>query len=97
MPTLYSSVFGGFEFPWPPLRQPRNPDLTRIEPLQKHFRWDQTYSPVQRFDTARLANRFHKMLHFSALTHSDSSVYVDANVRPINRWRPFEAFGGFWS
>ena len=85
MPTLYSSVFGGFEFPWPPLRQPREiRTLLVSEPLQKHSRWDQTYSPVQRFDTARLANRFHKMLHFSALTRSDFSVYVDANVRLIS-------------
>ena len=91
---LYSSVFGEFEFPWPPLRQPREiRTLLVSEPLQKHSRWDQTYSPVQRFDTARLANRFHKMLHFSALTHGDSSVYVDANVRPINSLVPlFEAF-----
>lgn len=94
MPTLYSSVFGGFEFPWPPLRQPEEIRTLLVSDSSPGVTgWNDTYSPPETFDTARLANRFHKMLHYSSLTHDDFSVYVDANVRPINSLSlPFEAF-----
>ena len=94
MPTLYSSVFGGFEFPWPPIRQPKEiRTLLVSESSGRVSGWNATQSSDQHFDTARLANRFHKMLHYSSLTHSPISVYVDANVRPINSLTPLcEAF-----
>ena len=91
---LYTSVFGAFEEPWPPLRQ--SPDIQTAlisDAGQSHSGWSEKYSPTQDFGSPRLNNRHHKMLHYTSLAPDGLSVYVDANVRPINDLLPlFEAF-----
>jgi len=87
--AVYTSVFGGFESIWPPLR-----------PNAGHRHLAVTDSPVgipgwehvRPTDTAslppRLANRRQKMLFHEELPDVDFSVYLDANVRPIRSLAP---------
>ena len=91
---IYTSVFGAFEQPWPPLRQDLNTETALISERQPvPFRWSEYYTPPCDFGTPRLNNRFHKMLHYQSLSPGGLSLYADANVRPINNLLPlFEAF-----
>ena len=94
MTTLYSSVFGGFEHPWAPIRQPKSVRTILVSDSQSRNRnWPAHSVPTQDFRSPRLANRFHKMLFHRSLPSTGISVYVDANVRPIESLVPlFEAF-----
>ena len=92
--TIYSSVFGGFEHPWAPIRQPRSVRTILVsDSLSRNRNWPEHSVPTQDFRSPRLANRFHKMLFHRSLPSTGISVYVDANVRPIESLVPlFEAF-----
>ena len=91
---IYTSVFGAFEEPWPPLRQSPSIHTELISDADESpSGWSKKYSPSQDFGSPRLNNRHHKMLHYTSLSPEGVSVYVDANVRPINNLLPlFEAF-----
>ena len=90
--AVYTSVFGGFESIWPPLR-----------PNGGHRHLAVTDSPVgipgwehvRPIDVAsmppRLANRRQKMLFHEELPQVEFSVYLDANVRPIRSLEPLVA------
>ena len=92
--AIITSVFGQFEKVWRPIRQPR--EIRKI--LVTDFAtgpssWEKAVPASGIFASPRLANRLHKMLHFTKLPPEGLSVYVDANVRPINDLLPlFEAF-----
>ncbi len=94
MTTLYSSVFGAFEHPWAPLRQPWNIHTTLISDAEPSpIGWSENNSPSQDFGSPRLNNRHHKMLYYMSLSPEGVSVYIDANVRAINNLLPlFKAF-----
>ena len=91
---LYTSVFGAFEKPWPPLRQSPNIWTVLIsDDEESPAGWFEKYPLSQDLGSPRLNNRHHKMLHHTKLSPEELSLYVDANVRPINDLLPlFEAF-----
>ena len=91
---IYSAVFGNFESVWAPLKQAPDIKTFLITEDGPRFRgWNIHYAPPEEFDSPRLANRFHKMLFHRSLPSTGISVYVDANVRPIESLVPlFEAF-----
>ena len=92
--VIHSSVHGQFEKIFSPLNQP-----VSIASIQTT---DQPPSSIAGFTSVtagfreaspRLSNRRDKMLFYELLQGCDISVYVDANVRPINSLAPlFEAF-----
>jgi len=92
--AIITSVFGQFEKVWRPIRQPL--EIRKI--LVTDFAsgpsgWEKVVHTSGIFASPRLANRLHKMLHHAKLPPEGLSVYVDANVRPINNLLPlFEAF-----
>jgi len=92
--TLYSSVFGDFEDAWSPLRQPPSIRAVLISDTDSPTPgWHEHYTPPRSFESPRLGNRFHKMLHYQSLSLDGLSVYIDANVRPIQNLVPlFDAF-----
>lgn len=94
MTTLYSSVFGDFERPWAPIRQRASVKKVLVsDSRSRDPHWSEHVSPAEKFSSPRLANRFYKMLYFRSLPRDGVSVYVDANVRPIESLVPlFEAF-----
>lgn len=92
--TIYTSVFGGFERVWSPLRQdPAAHCVLLTDDIADTPGWEKESAAPKTYDSPRLANRFQKMLYFRTLPHEGVSVYVDANVRPINSLSPlFDAF-----
>ena len=91
---IYSCELGGFEHPWPPLNQLSQVATILLTDTPKQSAgWDRLEVINDDLGSARLTNRFYKMLHHHALDPNAVSVYVDANVRPINSLVPlFEAF-----
>ena len=86
---LYTSVFGAFEKPWPPLRQNVSLDTALIsDERPTRSGWSEQFIPPHNFGSPRLNNRHHKMLHYRLFPPNGVSVYVDANVRPINNLLP---------
>ena len=92
--AVVSAVFGEFESVWPPLRQPHQIEPTLItDGNEVPLGWTCEKASMTDFRSPRLANRFQKMLYFRSLPRDGLSVYVDANVRPIESLVPlFEAF-----
>jgi hypothetical protein len=92
--TLVTAVFGGFESVWLPLRQPPDIDLILVTDANSgNSGWSREFVRSGDFLSPRLANRAQKMLHYRSLPREGISVYVDANVRPIESLAPlFEAF-----
>lgn len=92
--TIYTSVFGGYERVWSPLRQdPAAHCVLLTDDIADTPGWEKESGAPKTYDSPRLANRFQKMLYFRTLPHEGVSVYVDANVRPINSLSPlFDAF-----
>ena len=92
--TIYSSVFGAFERPWAPIRQPASIRAILVSDSRRRAsKWSEKLSPTEEFQTSRLANRFNKMLYYRSLAPEGFSVYVDGNVRPIESLAPlFRAF-----
>ena len=92
--AIITSVFGQFEKVWRPIHQPPEIQSILVTDLASGTsHWEKAIPASRLFSTPRLANRFHKMLHFTKLSLEGLSVYLDGNVRPINNLLPlFEAF-----
>jgi hypothetical protein len=90
--AVYTSVFGGFESIWPPLRANASHRHLAVTDSPVGIPGWEHVSPL---DTAsmrpRLANRRQKMLFHEDLSDVDFSVYLDANVRPIRSLEPLVA------
>ena len=82
--ALYTSVFGGFEKVWAPLDHSKS--VTRYVVSDSPDRvpgWDSTVIPAPLEKSPRLSNRKAKILFHEQLTHTEATLYVDANVRPM--------------
>ena len=82
--VLYTSVFGGFEKIWPPLD--RTPGLEHIvvqDDKKPPRGWVAPRDQGEYATSPRLANRRQKMLFQESLGGCTSTLYVDANVRPV--------------
>jgi len=92
--AIYTSVFGGFEKVWPPLRQDSSTERILVTDCSASAGgWDVRHVDPGAFSSARLANRNQKMLFYLRLPSAGVSVYVDANVRPVASLAPlFDAF-----
>lgn len=92
--AVYTSVFGGFEKVWSPVR----PDASHTNLLVTDASGLVRGWTVRRVDPAgqrspRLSNRREKILFHEDLGDHDYSVYIDANVRPTRSLQPlFEHF-----
>ena len=91
---VYSSVFGGFEKAWAPIGQdPSTQTILVTDSPQRRSGWSQQRHEPKDLGSARLSNRFQKMLFYRSLDPRSCSVYIDANVRPIESLGPlFNAF-----
>jgi len=97
MPTfnsVYTAVFGDFEKVWSPLRQTSDTQFLLVtENSRRVDIWETYQVAAGNFGSPRLANRYQKTLYYRALEPEGFSVYIDANVRPINSLASiFEAF-----
>ena len=92
--VVYTSVFGAFETVWPALRQPATIQRFLIsDSVSSPPGWNLIVQPLEEFGSARLANRHQKMLFQASLSPEGFSVYIDANVRPVESLLPlFKAF-----
>lgn len=82
--VVYTSVFGGFESIWPPLRPSLAHRHLAVTDSSVQIPGWEVVRPTDTMSLShRLANRRQKMLFHEGLTEVDFSVYLDANVRPI--------------
>ena len=87
---LYTSVFGAFEEPWPPLRQSPSIHTELISDADESpSGWSKKYSPSQDFGSPRLNNRHHKMLHYTSLSPQGVSVMWTLTSDPSTICFPF--------
>lgn len=96
--VLYTSVFGGFEAIWPPLDHTPGLEHIAICDTEKvPVGWSSAEGQWTDAESPRLSNRRQKMLFHESLGGCISSLYVDANVRPVadlsDLFRRFEASG----
>lgn len=92
--AVYTSVFGGFENVWPPVRpESSHSHYLVTDSLRPVKGWTSRTSSNSKFANSRLSNRQQKMLFQQTLSEYDFSVYIDANVRPSRSLQPlFEHF-----
>ena len=92
--TFLTSVHGQFEKVYRPLNQGAQIDVLVVtDSINTRFRMPNLIVLNGSNLSPRLANRLDKMLYYHNLDKSGLSVYVDANVRPINDLVPlFQAF-----
>jgi len=92
--AVYTSVFGGFEKVWPPVRPSVNHTHLLITDNSTPVRgWIVRQVNSGALSSPRLANRREKILFHENLEDHDYSVYIDANVRPTRSLQPlFEHF-----
>jgi Protein of unknown function (DUF616) len=90
--AVYTSVFGGFESIWPPLRANASHRHLAVTDSPVGIPGWEHVSPLGTASMPpRLANRRQKMLFHEDLSDVDFSVYLDANVRPIRSLEPLVA------
>ena len=89
--TAYTSVFGEFEKIWSPLDHHTGVQFIAVtDQDQAPKGWAHKTQSTADLRTPRLLNRHEKMLFHPA---SSTSLYLDANVRPIKNLRPlFDSF-----
>lgn len=90
--AIYTSVFGGFETIWPPVRSNAQHRYLAVTDNPRGIRgWIPVAPDYAMSMQPRLANRRQKMLFHEDLPDVDFSVYVDGNVRPVRSLEPLVA------
>jgi hypothetical protein len=90
--TCYTSVFGNFEPVWSPFKPEHGVRFILVtENTGKTKGWSSHYVSLNDFDSVRLANRFQKMKFHESLPVDETSVYIDANIRPIASLHPLQS------
>lgn len=89
--TAYTSVFGEFEKVWSPLHHHTGVQFIAVTDQTRAPKgWTHKTQSSAELPTPRLMNRHEKMLFQPA---GSTSLYMDANVRPIRNLRPlFDSF-----
>ncbi|SFN31765.1 glycosyltransferase domain-containing protein [Dokdonella immobilis] len=80
---VYTCVFGGYDRIYPPVEMDPSIDYVAItdDPALNVRGWRPHLVDNSQFSSARIANRFYKMLGHRILTGYDAGIYVDGNVR----------------